>query len=350
MDQINTPNVKTKTVGCATQLFRNCGDGGDATIPGAQFMNGIMMEILTAICASCQVPMAFDENDPESFSQLWAAIQNGGGTGGVAPWSSGTTAGVVRGADDCCLYYANPEGDAPNNDPSEKTDDTDWFGCFASMGELLNHKISAKDCAKTVQVEDPCSEYEAVYLSTDSSGCGSYVTAGDLLTFVGAFGPDHSAASAGPVLLPLIPTDSSTFYTKAKLQDHYTAGTVDQALLDSTLMKCDSRTFPCDGEYRIRISNTLNTDWDLKGVSSYVVFIDGAPVLQTSGNLSFFGDFISTDGSYQQEQLINVTAGDHQICYYLVGAQGYSGNAAQAYVVNGSQPRLRITRVINSAD
>ena len=69
MDNINTTNVTTNAT--TGNLFRECGDGGDATIPGATFMNGVMMEIITAIRNSCQTPLTFD-------AQILTAILNYG--------------------------------------------------------------------------------------------------------------------------------------------------------------------------------------------------------------------------------------------------------------------------------
>lgn len=146
MDNINTANVTSNsTLG---NLFRECGSGGDATIPGADFMNQIMLEVLMPVLNTCQSKEPLDLNNPDTYSQLWKAIQLGGGTSGIPDWVSGTTASVVK--VDCCYYYANPEGSPASRNPAIKTDNTDWYGCFNSLGELLSVALGKKDYSTTL--------------------------------------------------------------------------------------------------------------------------------------------------------------------------------------------------------
>lgn len=384
MDQINTPNVKTTNIGCATQLFRNCGEGGDATVPGAQFMNGVMMELLNAICKSCQTPMAFDEADPESYNQLWKAIQVGGGLASVPEWSAGTTAGVVR--DDCCLYYANPEGDPENSDPSAKTDDADWFGCFDSLGELLSHLTANKQvirkcgaakglvdgpvvqcdqlskdfifdevtgtysidtgnlCIETEPVP-ACAEVSALFLAYDpATGCSKFASAGKINRFVDAFGNENTNATR----FPPDPTDPDTFYTKGDFEADYTANSYDPAKLAGSLLACNPVQFPCDGSYNFVITAEGIIDWDTRGTSAFLITIDGVPMMTRAGNTDWYGRFTSTEGSYKESKTYDVNAGSRDVCLYIIG-NSRSENAAQVIgAAPNGQPRVTIYRAVES--
>ena len=226
MDNINTTNVTPNAT--TGNLFRECGDGGDATIPGATFMNGVMMEIITAIRNSCQTPMAFDANDPDSYSQLWQAIQRTGGTDGVDAWSSGTSSLVVTAGgcnESCNLYIANPSGSPSVNNPSSSTGH--WDGPYCSLAGVIEALQKQRTCIDSAA--DACGTLSAVkFMETDpATGCGVFVKAEDSDLAVAV--TDNFRASS------LVPADVSAvddYYAWGVLGSDLQSDSVDQTKLD----------------------------------------------------------------------------------------------------------------------
>ncbi|MFQ3247916.1 MAG: hypothetical protein ACI9SP_004575 [Arenicella sp.] len=54
--------------------YADCKPGVAGTFINAHALNGLQSEIINAIVKSGQEPIAFDENDPSSYDQLWKAI------------------------------------------------------------------------------------------------------------------------------------------------------------------------------------------------------------------------------------------------------------------------------------
>lgn len=54
--------------------FLDCPPGGQGTPINAQYMNGVMFELMNVIEKSGQVPIPFDCNNPESYDQLYKAM------------------------------------------------------------------------------------------------------------------------------------------------------------------------------------------------------------------------------------------------------------------------------------
>lgn len=131
MDRIDTFDMKASSIG---NLFRDCGDGGEGTPIDAKYMNGLMMEMMNVIAKSCQTPVAFDQNDPASYDQVWQSIIKKGGSCGVPEWSDGNLSRIVVGSD--CQYYFLRYGGDPTIDPVG--DDGSWHGPFCSVGLMLS--------------------------------------------------------------------------------------------------------------------------------------------------------------------------------------------------------------------
>jgi len=195
-------------------------------------------------------------------------------------------------------------------------------------------------CIETRNVTDPCSEYEQLYLVTDTLGCAGFVTQDDISSFIAAFGPDVT----GPGVQPVDPTNTSAMYYKTELENVISSGgTVDQAKLEHVDFPCEDVVIPCDGYYDVSIGNTLILDWDIQGAGSFILFIDGAAYENPVGNVSFFEEFTSVTPGYSSTKSIYFPAGTYNLCAYYVIAD--NGNAAQV-VISNNQTRLRVERTI----
>ncbi|MGH1542360.1 MAG: hypothetical protein ACRBHB_18180 [Arenicella sp.] len=56
--------------------YADCKPGVEGTFLTANALNSVQSEILNVIEKSGQAPIPFDENNPESYNQLWQAISN----------------------------------------------------------------------------------------------------------------------------------------------------------------------------------------------------------------------------------------------------------------------------------
>ncbi len=181
MERINSNNMQPSPIG---NLFRDCGLGGDGTVLDAKYMNGVMMELLNAISKSCQQPIPFDANNPDSYNQLWLAITRFGGSCGVNRWANGTTDQLVLGSD-CEFYVANKNGSPATNDPVLDTAHTHWFGGFCSIGAALN-KIMSSCCSSSGGTITPveCDDCDALYAYLNSlSGSGQLENSSGSINF-----------------------------------------------------------------------------------------------------------------------------------------------------------------------
>ncbi len=164
MQQINATDVEQSPIG---NLFRHCGQNGDGTPLTAEFMNGLMMELVNVINKSCQMPIAFDKNNPASYNQLWQAIIKSGGTGCIPDWKSGNQNKIVRGVD-CQLYLLKAGGD-PTVNPVGNTQN--WNGAFCSVAEMIGHLM--KLIEEMAQPPDFCELFKPVATTAEPLVLGS---------------------------------------------------------------------------------------------------------------------------------------------------------------------------------
>lgn len=168
MEQINTNDVLQSPIG---NLFKSCGATGDGTPLTPDFMNGLMMELMNALNKSCQTPIPFDMNNPDSYNQLWTAITRFGGSCGVPSWATGITKNIVIGSD-CQFYLANPDGDPPNNNPVGAGTDEHWYGPFCSIG-ALQEQVIINCCGDSISEPPvPVNQPPIVDVSTSPDGGG----------------------------------------------------------------------------------------------------------------------------------------------------------------------------------
>ena len=295
------------------------------------------------------VPATFDSSDPDSYNQIWTAITKFGGTHGVNAWASGTTDMIVTAGDcdgGCNLYLADSTAEPATNNPSLTSGH--WHGPYCSISEVVKKLYEVVNCPKVMTIGETCGTINKLgIIRQTGSDCVTYVELNENDAYMSDMRPDNDLYPVGSTLIPVDPTDTSTFYTYAALNADNDAGTVDTALLNNTLMGCDDDVvIDCAGDYDLYIGASINFNPTLAGKSSFIMMLNGV-FYQSVGRIAEWSPTTSFSGDYRQSIKVTLPVGVHSICYFWVGANGVAGNAAQVNMVNqlvSGQPRLAIYR------
>nr|CAA6830193.1 MAG: Unknown protein [uncultured Thiotrichaceae bacterium] len=191
-----------------------------------------------------------------------------------------------------------------------------------------------EQCHNVPELTEGCT-IRKLGISTDAAGCtkvGWYNESSGQL--VG--GGSEAAPVGGTVRWPIDPTSHTANYDYTDLNADNAAGTINQAKLDQNGLMCFEANVPCDDmELALEIGATVVFDPTNAGISRFVVSVDGVFPTNAGGDVIAMDFFTSFEGSAKPVLNMNLAAGTHTLCVYLIGGSD-TENLAQIVLQNTS--------------